>query len=170
MAFSSERTPRASSTTGRSPTKGKVEAVSGPGSRSRPVRAAGFNLNWDGAWEVRTHTNANGWSAEFAIPFRTLRFPEAPEQMWRINFQRNIRRRNERAFWSPIPRQYTIYRLSLAGTVSGIRTPTFRNFKVTPYALGNIVQSGERPVDAVLPGDVGLDAKYNLSSSLTLDA
>jgi len=44
-----------------------------------------------------------------------------PTRFWGVNFQRNIRRRNERAFWAPIPRQYTLYRLSLAGTVSGIR-------------------------------------------------
>ena len=35
----------------------------------------GFNLNWDGAWRVRTRTSDIGWTAEFAIPFRTLRFP-----------------------------------------------------------------------------------------------
>jgi hypothetical protein len=35
----------------------------------------GFNLNWDGAWEVRTRTTDIGWSAEFAIPFKTLRYP-----------------------------------------------------------------------------------------------
>ena len=33
----------------------------------------GFNLNWDGAWEVRTATTDQGWTAEFEIPFRTLR-------------------------------------------------------------------------------------------------
>jgi hypothetical protein len=142
----------------------------GPGQSQQMGAGGGFNLNWDGAWEVRAQTNEIGWSAEFAIPFRTLRFPATSEQTWGVNFQRNIRRRNERAFWSPIPRQYTIYRLSLAGTVSGIRTPTFRNFKVTPYALGNVLQSGERPVDKVLLGDAGMDLKYNLTSSLTLDA
>jgi hypothetical protein len=33
-----------------------------------------FNRNWDGAWEVRTLVSDSGWSAEFAIPFRTLRY------------------------------------------------------------------------------------------------
>ena len=35
----------------------------------------GFNLNWDGVWQVRTAISEGGWTAEFAIPFRTLRFP-----------------------------------------------------------------------------------------------
>jgi hypothetical protein len=130
----------------------------------------GFNLNWDGAWQVRTRITEIGWTAEFAIPFKTLRYPATPEQTWGINFQRNIRRRNERSFWTPIPRQYNLYRLSLAGTVSGVRTPAFRNFRFTPYALGHALTSGERPVDGVFLGDVGGDFKYNLTPSLTLDA
>lgn len=141
----------------------------GAGQSQMTGSGGGFNLNWDGAWEVRTRISDIGWSAEFAIPFRTLRFPSSAEQVWGLNFQRNIRRRNERAFWSPIPRQYSIYRLSLAGSLSGVRTPSFRNFKVTPYALGHLRQSGERPVDPVLLGDVGFDAKYNPASSVTLD-
>ena len=36
---------------------------------------AGFNINWDAAWEVRTKIDEHGWRAEFAIPFRTLRYP-----------------------------------------------------------------------------------------------
>src|SRR6185503_7611851 len=35
---------------------------------------AGVNVNWDGSWDVRTHVGENGWSAEFAIPLRTLRY------------------------------------------------------------------------------------------------
>jgi len=129
----------------------------------------GFNVNWDGAWEVRSQITDIGWTAEFAIPFRTLRFPSGTDQVWGLNFQRNIRRRNERAFWAPIPRQYTLYRLSLAGTLTGVRTPALRNLKLTPYALASALESGEVPVDRKLDGDAGFDLKYNLTPSLTLD-
>ena len=61
----------------------------------------------------------------------------APTQTWGINFQRNIRRRNERAYWAPIPRQFNLYRLSLAGSLAGVQTPALRNFRITPYGLGN---------------------------------
>jgi len=130
---------------------------------------SGFNVNWDGAWEVQARITDIGWTAEFAIPFRTLRFPSGTDQVWGVNFQRNIRRRNERAFWAPIPRQYNLYRLSLAGTVSGIQTPAMRNFKVTPYALANTLESGEAPAEALVLGDLGVDLKYNLTPSLALD-
>src|SRR5687767_9534404 len=43
---------------------------------------AGFNINWDAAWQVRTRTGEHGWSAEFAIPFRTLRYPASASQTW----------------------------------------------------------------------------------------
>ena len=129
----------------------------------------GFNINWDGAWEVRTLIDERGWHAEFAIPFRTLRFPSGTDQTWGVNFQRNIRRRNERAYWAPIPRQYNLYRLSLAGTLTGIETPLIRNLRVTPYALGNVVESGEVPVESKVLGDVGVDVKYMLTPSLALD-
>jgi hypothetical protein len=143
----------------------------GGGSRNQQSGSgAGFNLNWDGAWEVEAKIDERGWTAEFAIPFRTLRFPSGSDQVWGMNFQRNIRRRNERAYWAPIPRQYDLYRLSLAGSVAGIRTPVVRNFKVTPYALANALESGEKPVSSKVIGDVGADLKYNLTPSVTLDA
>lgn len=131
---------------------------------------SGFNINWDGAWTVRSKISAQGWSTEFAIPFRTLRYPAATEQAWGINFQRNIRRKNERAFWAPIPRQFNLYRLSLAGSLTGVQTPALKNLRITPYVLGNALESGVIPADSEFLGDVGGDLKYSLTPSLTLDA
>ncbi|MEZ5419609.1 MAG: DUF5916 domain-containing protein [Vicinamibacterales bacterium] len=129
----------------------------------------GFNVNWDGAWAVRAIAGDFGWSAEFAIPFKTIRFPTAPEQTWGVNFQRIIRRKNERAYWAPIPRQFNLYRVSLAGTVSGIRTPPVHNFKLMPYALGQTITSGVRPAPTDNSVEFGGDLKYSLTPSVTLD-
>jgi len=131
---------------------------------------SGFNINWDGAWTVRTKIDERGWVAEFAIPFRTLRYPSATDQTWGINFQRNIRRKNERAYWAPIPRQFNLYRLSLAGSLAGVQTPVLRNLRITPFALANALKSGVTPVATDLDYDVGGDLKYGLTPSLTLDA
>jgi Domain of unknown function (DUF5916) len=141
-----------------------------PGGGQQTGSGAGFNLNWDGAWEVRAKTTESGWMAEFAIPFKTLRYPQGSNQSWGVNFQRNIRRRNEESFWARIPRQFNLYRVSMAGTVSGIETPTFRNFKVIPYTLGQTAKIGVRPVELDTQGAFGGDAKYNITPSLTLDA
>ena len=142
----------------------------GGGQRQQAGSGSGFNLNWDGSWEVRSRITEIGWTAEFAIPFRTLRFPSGASQTWSVNFQRNIRRRNERAYWAPIPRQYNLYRLSLAGALTGVQTPHVRNLKVTPFALGTVLQSGVRPAGRDVDGDAGVDLKYSVTPSLVLDA
>ena len=127
----------------------------------------GFNLNWDASWQVRTRVGEFGWSAEFAIPFRSLRYGGGEAQSWGVNFQRNIRRRNERAFWSPLARNYGLFRLSSAGRLDGLRPPRQRNLAITPYALA----SSERASDtAHTDAQIGGDLKYGVTPSLTLDA
>ena len=140
------------------------------GQRQQAGSGSGFNVNWDGAWEVRSRISDIGWSAEFAIPFRTLRFPSGSSQTWGVNFQRNIRRRNERSYWAPVSRQYNLYRLSLAGSLNGLETPVVRNLKLTPFVLGDIIDSGIRPTDTRFDPDAGIDVKYSVTPSLVLDA
>ena len=133
----------------------------------------GFNLNWDGAWQVRTQISDVGWSAEFAIPFRTIRYPAREDQSWGVNFQRNIRRRNETAYWAPLPRQYNIYRVSMAGQLTGVNAPIgfTRNLQLTPYVIGEMVTRDVAPDrDPLAVGDFGADVKYSVTSGLTLDA
>ena len=133
----------------------------------------GFNLNWDGAWQVRTQISDVGWSAEFAIPFRTIRYPARENQLWGINFQRNIRRRNETAFWAPLPRQYNLYRVSMAGQLTGVNAPIgfTGNLQLTPYVIGEVVTRDAQPNrDPLALGDFGADLKYSVTSGLTLDA
>ncbi|MEE8586112.1 MAG: DUF5916 domain-containing protein, partial [Acidobacteriota bacterium] len=139
----------------------------GGGGRQRGGSGGGFNINWDGAWEVRTSIGDKSWSAEFAIPFKTLRYPSRRRQNWGVNFQRNIRRRNETAFWAPLSRQFNLYRLSEAGRLDGLEIPSLRNLKVIPYLLGEISKEGGN--DTRRLGEVGGDIKYSLTPALTLD-
>jgi hypothetical protein len=130
----------------------------------------GFNLNWDGSWRVRARVGDFGWSAEFAIPFRTLRYAGGEAQTWGVNFQRTIRRRHETAYWAPLPRQFTLLRLSQAGTLEGLSIPAQRNLKVTPFAVGSVLHEGVTTGTTRGDGDFGADAKYSVTPSLTLDA
>ena len=70
--------------------------------------STGFNLNWDASWNVQARIADYGWSAEMRIPFKSLRYGKGAEQVWGINFQRNIRRNNEVVYWAPLSRQRTI--------------------------------------------------------------
>ena len=132
--------------------------------------AGGFNKNWDAVWEVSAHTSAIGWSAEFAIPFTTLRYPRGEEQVWTLNMQRNIRRHNEQSFWSPIPIQFEIYRLALAGSIAGLQVPSQRNLKLLPYVLGEGQQENRETTTTDNNFEFGIDLKYSITPSLTLDA
>ena len=129
-----------------------------------------FNLNWDTTWAVRSHVGDFGWSAEFRIPFKSLRYGADSLQNWGINFQRNIRRNNEVAYWSPIPRQYNLYRVSQAGVLSGIAPPAQRNLKFTPYVLGLARRGGAVANGTQYDEEVGFDAKWSITPGLTLDA
>ncbi len=129
----------------------------------------GFNLNWDGSWTVEATITEQGWSAEFEIPFTTLRYGNADEQEWGINFQRNIRNNNEIVYWAPLNRQRNIERVSEAGTLQGIEPPASRNLQFTPYGLASWSQGGV--LDATIADqEFGFDIKYSLTPSLTLDA
>lgn len=141
----------------------------GGGGRQQRGSGQGFNINWDGSWEVRTQITDVGWSAEFAIPFRTLRYPRDESQTWGVNFQRNIRRRNERAFWAPLPRQYSLYRLSMAGRLTELVVPPQQNLKIVPYVLGDATNLAAVKGSTPILGDIGIDAKYSVTPSLTLD-
>jgi hypothetical protein len=136
---------------------------------TREGQDRGFNINWNGSWEVRSLISEIGWSAEFAIPFSALRYPEVKDPIWGLNFQRNIRRRNERAFWASLPRQFDLVRLSLAGTLTGLELPSQRNLKFTPYGLGEVSQEGEPGTETHTTGEAGFDVKYSFTPSLTLD-
>jgi hypothetical protein len=132
----------------------------------------GFNLNWDGSWTVATSSDSLGWYAEFRIPYSTLRYGGGKQQTWGLNFARRIRRKNEDAYWSFIPRQFSLYRLSRAGTLQIAQLPVPRLATVTPYVLSTSSMDYTAPValqtrrDA---GEWGVDAKYGVTPSMTLD-
>ncbi len=128
----------------------------------------GTNVNWDGAWEVETQVTDTGWTAEFAIPLRTLRYGPPP-QTWGVNFSRTIERKREEVYWSPVSRIYNLTRLSSAGELSGLNVPAPRDFKLMPYAVSSANRNFAAGSDTDLDGDWGIDAKVGVTSSMTLD-
>ncbi|MDJ0905727.1 MAG: DUF5916 domain-containing protein [Woeseiaceae bacterium] len=136
---------------------------------NRTFGGGGINLSWDTTWRVETRIADYGWSAEFEIPFRSLRFGRSQPQDWGINFQRNIRRNNEIAYWAPLDRSRNLYRVSEAGTLRGVNPPSSRNLQLTPYGLGS-AQRGGGLDGTETDTEFGLDLKYSVTPSLTLDA
>jgi len=130
----------------------------------------GFNINWDASWEVKAKVGTFGWSAEFAIPLRTLRFKSGENQSWGFNFRRNIRKSNEIAYWAPMPIQFDLNRVSMAGELTGLNLKNPGNLKVIPYVLGQLARDYEDADSKTeLQPEVGVDVKYSVTPSLTLD-
>ena len=127
------------------------------------------NTSWDAVWSVATKQDATGWSAEIRIPFKTLRFERGRDRIWGVNFSRRIRWKNEIDYWSPVPRVYNLYRAGLAGTLAGLPDASqSRNLRLKPWVAAN----STRPPNGTgldTRSHVGLDAKYGITPSLTLD-
>jgi hypothetical protein len=140
-----------------------------PGQRMQPGAGGGFNRNWDGSWQVATTRDAGGWYAEMRIPFATLRYGRGGAQVWGLNLARRIRRNNEESFWAPIPRQFDLYRFSLAGTLEGVEAPARRALTVTPFVLAAGRRDYIARTSATMDGDIGGDAKIGLTPGLALD-
>src|ERR1044071_3257246 len=138
----------------------------GPGPNGQTGTA---NLNWDGTWKVATSVDSAGWTAEFRIPFETLRYGGGRSQTWGLNFGRFIRRKNEEDFWSPVPRQNTIYRISQAGVLEGVEPPARRVAVITPSALGSLHRDYVSSASTEATAEFGADAKLGVTPSLTLD-
>jgi len=130
----------------------------------------GTNLNWDATWKVRSQLGDYGWSAEFAIPFRSLRFAPGKDKTWGLNFQRNISKNTETAYWTSLPLGFDMKRLSLAGNLSGLNLRNPGNLKLIPYVLGQYVNDKSvSPNETDTHFDAGADIKYSVTPSLTLD-
>lgn len=137
--------------------------------RAQAGALGGINVNWDASWTVATSQDSLGWYAEFRIPFSTIRYGAGDVQTWGLNIMRGIRRRNEEAFWSRVSRQFSINRLSQAGTLENLRVPAQRIATVTPYALGSSSRNYATQTQFQGIGEAGADAKIGLTPSLTLD-
>jgi Domain of unknown function (DUF5916)/Carbohydrate family 9 binding domain-like len=134
-----------------------------------------FNRDWNTVWDVRAARTEQGWSAEFVIPFKSLRYRTSGPQTWGFNIQRRIPWKNERSYLSGVPASYGgrgIYKLSSAATLVGLEVPPQgRNLELKPYGI-SAVTTNRQATPAVsndLTGDAGFDVKYGLTKGLTAD-
>ena len=142
---------------------------SGAGGSQRG-QVSGFNTNWDADWTVHAGITERGWEAEFAIPLKTLRYSAGDNQTWGVNAMRIIRRRNEQVFLAPVPRGYSLHRVSVAGKLTGLDLPSRRQLQLIPFGLGSYGLNktvADRQVDK--DWDIGGDLKWGVTSTLTVD-
>ncbi len=132
-----------------------------------------FDRAWNEQWTAAAVRTDQGWSAEFSIPFKILRFSGAEEQVWGINFERIIKRKNESVYWSGWERDFGFYNISQAGHLEGlIDIKQAERLRVRPYLLGGVENfaATSSPAGTEAVGDVGIDdLKISVTSNLTAD-
>ncbi|MCX6255157.1 MAG: DUF5916 domain-containing protein, partial [Bacteroidia bacterium] len=153
-------------------TNGFAFGVSAAGAQWDGLQANGgvVNLDWDIKWRSAVKNYDDRWVAEFAIPFRSMRYHGgAPE--WGINFSRQDLKTSEKSSWAPMPRQFATATLAFTGSLvwdkplpsSGPR------FSLIPYLSAKATQNNEAGEGFKPEANAGIDAKAILSTSMNLD-
>ena len=131
------------------------------------------NEAWDAVWRSRAVIDSLGWSAEVAIPLDQLRYPDSDEAVWGLNIGRAIRRKNEEVFLVPPPQAYGSrgrYRTSRLARLTRMgRLPSRPPMAVIPFLLGGSRRDFSAAGSDEYDLDPGLDFKYGLTPSMTLD-
>ena len=175
-------TGRSGSSVGRSSSGsggGGSRSGGGGGSSRGGSSTSGFAIRGDPSWnvlfEVRGVLVADGWTAEMAIPFKSLRYParaDGQPHTWGFQIHRNIRDKSESLVWSPVSLDIA-GQLTQMGVLDGLTDlSTSRNLEILPTVTG--VQTGALTTDGHFAeedplGEVGIGVKYGLTSNLTFD-
>ena len=128
-----------------------------------------LNTDWDAIWRVETTRTADGWVAEFAIPFKSLSFP-AGQTVWGFNIARNIYRKLEDNRWSGARLETQFLQVSEAGEITNLEGLTQGiGLDVRPFLAGRWLHLG-RTGDDDFSRKPGLDVFYNITPNLKFTA
>lgn len=128
----------------------------------------GANTTWNAVWKSAINYTDNGWIVEMKIPYSALRFQNETNQTWDVNFIRHINKTREDFSWNYIDKKKDGDIVQFHGKLTNLQniTPPVR-LSFYPYAsLSHTRFSGENTTGY----GFGMDLKYGLSESYTLDA
>ena len=129
--------------------------------------------SWDAVWDVQVSRDAQGWKAEFRIPFSQLRFEPGKRDTFGFAVWREVPRVTEVSTWPLLAKSRTGF-VSQFGDLAGLRlTSSAKKLEVVPYSVGQVQTTN---VDAGNPlesspdpsGSFGADIKYALTPGLTV--
>jgi len=131
-------------------------------------QTSGVSSDWSNKWYVETQITDEYWSAEFAIPFKILRYKEG-ESEWGLNFVRNIQYNNQFHNWTAVPESFWPPNPAFAGSLVWDEAPKKQsgNFNLIPYIISGINKQKDEKTQFEF--DAGLDARLAIGSSLNLD-
>jgi hypothetical protein len=133
------------------------------------------NIDWNGIWDVATTRDSLGWTAEFRIPFRALRFHDGRNVVFGFNVRRFIRRTNEIDLWQSWLRTQGIQQLQFEGDLviagelrRGFDAEVRPNASVT-YSLPQHDSLGTQTAASDVKFRAGADAKFAVTPTMTAD-
>ena len=149
-------------------------SVNGYGVQGDSLLTAGAFLSWNALYSSAGRLVEDGWTAEMAIPVKSLRYPARDEDevhQWGLQVQRITQSKNETSHWSPVSRSI-IGQLAQMGTLDGVRNlSASRNLELMPTATAIRADSRQgRAIGVDHVAEMGLNVKYGLTSELTLEA
>lgn len=126
------------------------------------------NIDWNGVWDAKTTITEEGWFAEIIIPFTSLKFRKNDKHFWAINFERNIRSKNEQVRWQGWSRDFNFESIVNAGTLTGIQDIGYsKRFEFKPYGLTGFSDSRQSKTDYT--NKLGADLNVNITPTLKLN-
>ena len=132
------------------------------------------NFDYNAIWDVKSQRFEGGWTTEFAIPFKSLRYPQRREQVWSVLIARADWWKNEFSFSTPVPRSDGLqgaFRVSAGATLVGVEAPPpALNLEMKPYAAAGTTTTPAPPGSTTTGSrNLGVDVKYGLTKSLAAD-
>lgn len=128
-----------------------------------------LNYDWNGQWTARCRRDTQGWTAEIAIPFKTLSFDPAAAT-WGINIERRIARTSEYARWRGARPEVPLQDLSVCGDITGLSgLSQGYGIEITPYALARLQTQKTEPRTSTT-SDIGGDVRYRITPNVSAAA
>ncbi len=130
------------------------------------------DFSWDAVWASAVSINPDGWSVEIKIPYSAIRFPNSADQVWGINFVREVKRNRDKSAWNRIDPEIEGF-IKQAGILKGVQNieaPV--RLSLSPYfsTYYDIYSDNENNIRSntwSLNG--GADIKYGINDAFTVD-
>ena len=130
--------------------------------------------SWDGIWQAKSNIEVDGWTVEMKIPLSQLRFAEKDEMKWGVNFQRQIKKNNEKSYFVMVPKNESgfVSRFATIEGLDGIKPK--QRFEFFPYMVQKAQFLKHDSNDPFYKSNqfgtnIGADLKIGLGSNFNLD-
>ena len=122
---------------------------------------------WDTIWDAKAQLVADGWVAEYSIPFRSLSY-EPGQTEWGFDVSRSIRHKSENVDWSAYLPNTGRADVSMAGTLTGIENISRGlGLDVQVYGTARYRHDWEGVAGNAISGTAGGNAYYKITPALT---